>query len=126
MAILHDHVKGRVNRVGVGALMVLTKEEEKEIVLSVQVLQEIGFALVKELVGMVINNYLADLPGKPFCKWSSREKLMIIAMAIRTDCTKVTATSKPQSLISYTRCLGSVVQMSRKSFPSNRFKCITC
>ena len=50
MATLHDHVKGRVNRVGVGALMVLTKEEKKEIVLSVQVLQEIGFALVKELV----------------------------------------------------------------------------
>jgi len=55
-------VKGRVKRLGAGAPTVLTEEEEKEIVVSVQVLQEIGFDLMKELVGTVIRDYLAGLP----------------------------------------------------------------
>ena len=41
------------------------KEEEKEIVVSLQVLQEIGFGLTKELAGIVIRDYLKDQPERP-------------------------------------------------------------
>ena len=43
--------------------------EEKEIVVTLQVLQEIGFGLTKELVGLVVCDYLKDQPFRPniFC-----------------------------------------------------------
>ena len=44
---------------------VLTHAEEKEIVVSLQVLQEIGFGLTKELAGLVIRDYLRDQPFRP-------------------------------------------------------------
>jgi len=62
---IHDHVKGRVKKLGAGAPTVLSEEEEKGIVVSAQVLQEIGFGLTKELVRIVIRGYLADLPDQP-------------------------------------------------------------
>jgi len=34
-------------------------------VVTVQVLQEIGFGLTKELVGIVIRDYLKDQPARP-------------------------------------------------------------
>ena len=128
MATLHDHVKGKVDRVGAGAPTVLTEKEKKEIVVSVQVLQEIGFGLMKELVGMVIRDYLADLPDRPnpFINgvpgkdwWQLFLKRWQSELSIR----------KPQQLSAHralSASLGSVVQTSKKSFQSNRFKCITC
>ena len=65
LSTLYDHIKERVIKIGAGAPTVLTKEEEKEIVITLQVLQEMGFELTKELVGIVICDYLNDQPGHP-------------------------------------------------------------
>ena len=54
-----------MTKIGAGAPTILTKEEEKEIVSILQVLQEMGFGLTKELVGIVIRDYLSDQPGHP-------------------------------------------------------------
>ena len=62
---LYDHTKGCVCKIGAGAPTVLTPAEEKEIVMSLQVLQEIGFGLTKELAGIVISDYLRDQPDQP-------------------------------------------------------------
>ena len=59
---LYDHVKGSVGKIGAGAPTALAKSEEKEIVVTLQVLQEIGFGLTRELVGVVIRDYLHDQP----------------------------------------------------------------
>jgi len=52
---IHDHVKGRVNRVRAGAPTVFTEKKGREIVVLVQ---EIGFGLTEELVGLVIRTIL--------------------------------------------------------------------
>ena len=57
-----DHTKGKFHKIGAGAPTVLTAREEKEIVVTLQVLQEIGFGLTKELVAVVIRDYLKDQP----------------------------------------------------------------
>ena len=59
---LYDHTKGKFHKIGAGAPTVLTAREEKEIVVTLQVLQEIGFGLTKELVAVVIRDYLKDQP----------------------------------------------------------------
>ena len=51
---LRDHAKRGLTKVGAGSPTVLTEKEEKEIVVSVQVLQQIGLGLTKELVGVVV------------------------------------------------------------------------
>lgn len=51
---LYDHTK-----VSSGSPTILTVMEEKELVATLQVLQEIGFGVMKELVGVVIH--------QPFC-----------------------------------------------------------
>ena len=58
-------IKGSISRIGGGAPTVLTEGEEKEIVVTLQVLQEIGFGFTKELVGVVIRDYLKDQPYRP-------------------------------------------------------------
>ena len=62
---LLDHVKKRVCAIGAGHPTVLTKKEEEEIVAIIQALQEIGFGLTKELVGVVIRDYLKDQSYRP-------------------------------------------------------------
>lgn len=59
---LYDHTKGRFTKIGAGAPTVLSPMEEKEVVVSLQVLQDIGFGLTKELAGVVVRNYLKDQP----------------------------------------------------------------
>ena len=44
LSTLYGHVKEQVTKIGAGAPTILTKEEEKEIVVSLQVLQDMGFA----------------------------------------------------------------------------------
>ena len=64
--MLYDQVKSKpLQRIGAGAPTILTAREEKEIVVSLQVLQEIGFGLTRDLVGMVIRDYLNDQPFRP-------------------------------------------------------------
>ena len=85
---LFDHIKGCYKKLGAGAPTILTHEEEREIVISLQVLQESGFGLTKELVGVIVRNYLKDQPFRPnpfrsgvpgkdwwsrFLKWWARE-----------------------------------------------------
>ena len=65
VSTLYDHVRGKVAKIGPGAPTVLSEMEEKEIVISLQVLQEMGFGLTKELVGVVIRDYLKDQPYRP-------------------------------------------------------------
>lgn len=61
---LYDHIRGK-RRIGAGAPTILSHREEQEIVLSLQVLQEMGFGLTKGLAGVVIRDYLLDQPFRP-------------------------------------------------------------
>ena len=65
LTTLGDHAKRGLTRIGAGSPTILTENEEKEIVVSVQVLQEIGFGLTKELVGVVVRDYLKDQEFRP-------------------------------------------------------------
>jgi hypothetical protein len=62
---LFYHISGEYSKVGAGAPTILSPAEEKEIVITLQVLQEIGFGMTKELVGVVIHDYLKDQPTRP-------------------------------------------------------------
>ena len=62
---LSTHLKNSEIRIGSGHPTVLSPREEEEIVLILQVLQEIGFGSTKELVGVVIRDYLSDQPCRP-------------------------------------------------------------
>ena len=62
---LYDHTRGKVAKIGPGAPTVLREMEEKEIVISLQVLQEMGFGLTKELVRIAIQDYQSYRPN-PF------------------------------------------------------------
>lgn len=63
---LYDHMKGKLklHKIGAGAPTVLTRGEEKEISLILQVLQEISFGLTKDLVAVVIQDFLKDQPHR--------------------------------------------------------------
>lgn len=65
LTTLGDHARRGLSTVGAGSPTILTRAEEKEIVVSAQVLQEIGFGLTKDLVGVVVRNYLKDQPFRP-------------------------------------------------------------
>ena len=62
---LFDHISGKSSRIGPGKPTILSPAEEKELVVTLQVLQEIGFGLTKDLVGVVIHDYLKDQPARP-------------------------------------------------------------
>lgn len=62
---LSDHVKKPSLKVGAGHPTVFSPSEEKEIVLNLQALQEIGFGLTRELVGVVLCDYLSSQPHRP-------------------------------------------------------------
>ena len=79
VSTLHDHVKGKVNKVGAGEPTVLTYAKEEGIVYYCQVLQEIGLGLTKEIASSIIIDYLhaqkRDHPfasGRPRLDWWSR------------------------------------------------------
>ena len=57
-----DHLKEIHPKIGAGAPTILTPGEEKEIVITLQVLQQIGFGLTKQLIGVVVCDYLNDQP----------------------------------------------------------------
>ena len=62
---IYVHASGKYSSFGAGAPTILSSAEEKEIVVTVQVLQDIGFGLTKELVGIVIRDYLKYQPAHP-------------------------------------------------------------
>ena len=62
---LFSHIFGKHSRVGAEAPAILSPAEEKELVTTIQVLQEIGFGLTKDLVSVVICDYLKDQPALP-------------------------------------------------------------
>ena len=64
-SMLSDHVKKSSLKVGAGHPTSLSPSEEKVIVLNLQALQEIGFHLTQELVGVVFCDYLSSQPHKP-------------------------------------------------------------
>ena len=66
---IFDHVKDLHPKIGAGAPTILMPQEERETVVILQVLQEIGFGLTKDLVLIVICDYLNDQPLRPnpFC-----------------------------------------------------------
>ena len=51
---------GKSGKVGAGRPTVLTPAEEKEIVVTCQVLQELGYGLTREIVTDVIHHFLKD------------------------------------------------------------------
>ena len=57
---LHAHLRGFRQKVGAGRMTILTPRKEKEIVVSLQVLQEMGYPLTCELAAGVIHDYLKD------------------------------------------------------------------
>ena len=58
---LHDHLKNKAARVGAGRPTILTPAEENEIVISCQVLQELGFGLTKETGGAIVVDYCCSI-----------------------------------------------------------------
>jgi hypothetical protein len=78
---LHDHVKQKYTTIGAGGPTVLTCAEEREIALSLIALGEMGFGLTKELVNVVVRDYIREkqIPnpfrdGVPGRDWWSRFK----------------------------------------------------
>ena len=71
---LQRHVNTN-SRIGAGRPAVLTAAEEKEIVYSCQVLQEMGFGMTRDIVGAVVVDYLSTTGrqnlsnGQPGYKW---------------------------------------------------------
>ena len=57
---LHGHLHGSRDNVGAGRPTVLSALEEKEIVVTLQVLQEMGFPLTREIAAGVIRDYLKE------------------------------------------------------------------
>ena len=62
---LFDHVSRKYGRIVSRQPTILVPAEEREIAISLQVLQEIGFELTKDLFGVVIHDYLKDKPTHP-------------------------------------------------------------
>ena len=53
---LHDHLRGTSTKRYDGAPTILTANEEKEIVTSCLVMQELGFPLTREFVSMALRD----------------------------------------------------------------------
>lgn len=64
---LYDHLKGRSQKRYGGRPTVLSTQEEKEIVVSCEVLQQFGFPLTKDMVGIIVRDFLkANNRKNPF------------------------------------------------------------
>ena len=57
---LHDHLKGKSKQVGAGGPTVLSTQVEREIALACTTLADMGFGLTKDLIDVVIVDYLKD------------------------------------------------------------------
>ena len=57
---LHDHVSSKHMQIGAGAPTVFSPREEQEIVLTCQVLAEVGFGMTRELVEAVVSDYVRE------------------------------------------------------------------
>ena len=79
---LHDHLSEKQTKVSTGGQTVLTYTEEREIVHSLIVLGEMGFGLTKDLVDIIVKDYLMEnklpnpfshgIPGKD--RWTRFRK----------------------------------------------------
>ena len=56
----YNLIAGKVGKVGAGKPTVLTPVEEQEIVVTCQVLQELGYGLTREIVTDVVSTFLKD------------------------------------------------------------------
>ena len=54
------HAIGKSNKVGAGRPTVFSPTEEREIAVTCQVLQELGYGLTREIVTGVIHNFIKD------------------------------------------------------------------
>ena len=54
LSTLHDHVKGKYTEIGAGGPTALKSKDEQEIVITCQVLAEMGFRTTKQLVETVV------------------------------------------------------------------------
>ena len=57
---LYDHLKGKSRRRYGGHPTILTCTEEKEIETSCQILQEFGYPLTKDIVGIIVRDYITQ------------------------------------------------------------------
>ena len=60
-----DSLYSKHTKIGAGKPTILSPAEEHEIVVTLQVLQEIDFGPTKDLVGVVICDYMKDQPARP-------------------------------------------------------------
>ena len=60
ISTLHDHAHAKSHKIGAGGPTVLAPSEEQEIVISCQVLAEMGFGLTKDLVEVVVMDYIKE------------------------------------------------------------------
>ena len=71
---LHDHVSGKHTSIGSGGPTTLALKDEQEIVVTCQILAEMGFGLTRQIVERVVRDYVQengittpfpdDIPGK--------------------------------------------------------------
>ena len=57
---LHDHCKGIRSQVGAAKPTILSRDEEREIAVNCMVLQELGFGLTKDILFLVVGQYISD------------------------------------------------------------------
>ena len=57
---LHDHLKGKHAAIGAGGPTTLSLKDEQEIVVTCQVLAEMGFGITKEIVETVVADYIRE------------------------------------------------------------------
>ena len=57
---LHDHLKGKSKKAGAGGPSVLMAAEEREVAITCLALADMGFGLTRELVEVVLSDYLKD------------------------------------------------------------------
>ena len=63
---LHDHVRGKYTGIGAGGPTALKSKDEQEIVITCQVLAEMGFGMTKQLVETVVTDYIRENIPTPF------------------------------------------------------------
>ena len=71
---LHDHLKGKSKKAGAGGPTVLMATEEREVALTCLALADMGFGLTRELVEVVISDYLKTTASLIHLLWVCRAR----------------------------------------------------
>ena len=99
---LYDHLKGKSQRRYGGHPMILTCAEEKEIATSCQVLQEFGYPLTKDIVGIIVRDYITPCrrENQKFHSWV-RLVGWFPALPVRSSHVTAVEVPSPLSMVGY-------------------------